>query len=235
MLWQVSVGTLTAIWGLAFLALLGVACGGPEPCNGDERLCGRTFDQVSFASTHNAMASAEAGWPAPNHKYGPARQLQDGVRALMLDLYYWNGEVTLCHSQCGLGNIPFAQFLTELRLFLEQHPREVVTLILESYVKRVDVALALVEARLEHLVHSQAAATPWPTIQGMLDGGKRLVILSDREGGSYSWYLDVWAHSWETDWNNKTPADLDCRRNRGKANNRLFILNHFISAPFPSD
>ena len=180
------------------------------------------------------MASAEAGWPAPNHKYGPARQLRDGVRGLMLDLHYWGGEVALCHSQCGMGNIPLGEFLAELRRFMHDNPREVVTLILESYVQAVDVARALAAARLDTLVHTQPAGVAWPTLGSMIDSGGRLVILADREGGKYPWYHDVWKHAWETDWSNKTEADFDCERSRGEAANPLFILNHFLGNPLPS-
>ncbi len=220
---------------IAAAAALWAGCGEDAACNGDERLCQRGLDEVALACTHNAMASAEAGWPAPNHRDGPLRQLRDGVRALMLDLHYWSGEVALCHGPCALGNIPLRQFLDELRGFLLQHPREVVVLILESYVDRVDVARALAAARLDAMVHAQKAGAPWPALGQMIARGHRLVILSDRQGGVYPWYHRVWDHAWETNWNNKDPAKLSCKRNRGKASNPLFILNHFVSAPLPDE
>jgi hypothetical protein len=57
-------------------------------CNGDERLCGRPLDQVVFAGTHNAMGSVDApGWMFPQQERGLAGQLEDGVRALLIDIY----------------------------------------------------------------------------------------------------------------------------------------------------
>jgi len=221
------------IGSLCIVALLWQGCG-EEPCNGDPDLCSRTYPEVAFATTHNAMASEEAGWVAPNQRHAPARQLEDGVRALMLDLHYWNKEVTLCHSQCEFGSTPLREFLGRLRSFMEANPREVVTLLLESYVDRVDVARDLAAVRLDTMVHAQVAGEPWPTLKQMLDGGRRLVILSDRGGGKYPWFHDVWAHAWETNWNNKKASDFTCKRNRGEAANPLFILNHFIGDPLPS-
>ena len=60
--------------------------GEPDPkCNGHEELCERPYDQVSYAMTHNAMSNAAAGWVLPNQSFGITRQLQDGIRGLMLD------------------------------------------------------------------------------------------------------------------------------------------------------
>jgi hypothetical protein len=58
-------------------------------CNGDVRLCGQRLDQVVFAGTHNSMAAfSERGWLVPRHRGGIDAQLQDGVRAFLLDLHY---------------------------------------------------------------------------------------------------------------------------------------------------
>ena len=233
MLVSIAVYNVLPMGSLCIVALLGQGCG-EEPCNGDERLCSRTLPEVAFATTHNAMSSAEARWLAPNQRFGPARQLEDGVRAMMLDLHYWNKEVALCHSQCEFGNTPLRELLNQLRVFLEANPREVVTLILESYVDRVDVARALAAARLDLSVRDQPVGAPWPTLGQLLERDERLVIITDRGGGVYPWLLAVWDHAWETDWNNKTAADLTCKRNRGAAGNPLFILNHFIGNPLPS-
>jgi hypothetical protein len=46
-------------------------------------------DQVVFPAAHNAMSNAEAaGWMFPHHQKGIAAMLQDGVRALLLDIHY---------------------------------------------------------------------------------------------------------------------------------------------------
>ena len=59
-----------------------------DGCNGDEALCGRPLDKVAFAATHNAMGAVDApGWMFPQQERGLAGQLEDGVRALLIDIY----------------------------------------------------------------------------------------------------------------------------------------------------
>ena len=58
-------------------------------CNGAPELCDRRIDQVSFPAAHNAMSNAEIpGWMFPHHSLGIPGQLQDGVRALLIDIHY---------------------------------------------------------------------------------------------------------------------------------------------------
>ena len=63
--------------------------GAPEACNGYPELCGKRIDQVTFPATHNSMsAAAEPGWFLPNQRYGIIRQLDDGIRGLLIDTHY---------------------------------------------------------------------------------------------------------------------------------------------------
>lgn len=58
-------------------------------CNGDEALCSRTLDQVAFVGTHNSMsADGEPGWLFPAQNGSITQQLDDGVRALLIDTHY---------------------------------------------------------------------------------------------------------------------------------------------------
>jgi hypothetical protein len=60
----------------------------PGGCNVDERLCARPLDQVVFPGTHNAMSAVDAsGWMFAAQERGLASQLQDGVRAFLIDVY----------------------------------------------------------------------------------------------------------------------------------------------------
>ena len=56
-------------------------------CNADHDLCSRRFDQVRYATTHNAMSNAANGWFGPNQNLDVPAQLAAGVRGLMLDTY----------------------------------------------------------------------------------------------------------------------------------------------------
>jgi hypothetical protein len=66
----------------------GEAAGGPS-CDGAAANCGKRLDEVVFAGTHNSFAaSAEPGWHFANQRYPISRQLDDGIRALLLDVHF---------------------------------------------------------------------------------------------------------------------------------------------------
>lgn len=47
------------------------------------------MDEIVFPSTHNSYAaSAQPGWHFASQRYGISRQLQDGIRALLLDVHF---------------------------------------------------------------------------------------------------------------------------------------------------
>jgi hypothetical protein len=63
--------------------------GEPGGCNGLRAMCDRRLDQVVFAATHNSYAAAdEPGWLFASQRFGIARQLHDGIRALLVDVHF---------------------------------------------------------------------------------------------------------------------------------------------------
>ena len=69
------------------------------------------------------------------------------------------------------------------------------------------------------------------TLGELVEANTRLFVVTDSDGGSYPWYHDVWAESWETDFSNATLDDFSCAPNRGRPGNALFILNRFLTNP----
>ena len=60
-----------------------------DACNGHPELRDRRLDQVVFPASHNSMAGADIqGWLFPNQEKGIAGQLNDGIRALLIDAHY---------------------------------------------------------------------------------------------------------------------------------------------------
>jgi len=210
---------------------------GPLParaCNGAAHLCPRRFDQISFATTHNAMASEERMWFAPNQHHALPRQLQDGVRGLMLDVHYGeDDEVRLCHGDCAFGSEMLSAGFAEIDAFLTTHPNEVVAIIFESYVTPPDLQEVLDASGLGAKAYRPTPGRAWPTLGEMIDDGTRLVILSDvrADPARFPQQAYVWDHAWETHWHAEQPADLGCDPNRGEPGHPLFILNHFLTYP----
>lgn len=204
-------------------------------CNGATELCARRFDQVVYPTTHNAYSTVAEGFGAPNQMRSLTQQLRDGVRGVMLDVHDERGRPMLCHGTCLVGKRLLAEGLCDLRRFLDENPREVLTIIFESYVSAAAVEGAFRSAGLLDTVYAHPMGTPWPTLETMISTGKRLVVFTDREGGRLPWYHDVWDFAWETPFAATTPAELDtCRANRGTRGNPLFIFNHFLTAPLAS-
>ena len=220
---------------LCFVALCGcqavIAAAPPER---DTVLLGRRYDEVSIVMTHNAMSNRAEGWLFPNQNHGLTRQLNDGVRGLMLDVHLVGNRPFLVHGKAFLGKRPLVDGLKEIRTFLEKTPRAVITIIFESYVDGKLVRHAFQEAKLLGSLHHQRRDAPWPTLKKMVDSGRRLVVMTDRDGGSWPGYHDVWKHCWETHFSVKRTRDFSFRRNRGQASNRLLILNHFLTRPTAS-
>jgi hypothetical protein len=90
---RIGVVALLATAGVTVAAVL---AGGDGPavarvgrCNGHAALCDRRVDRVAFLATHNAMAAPdEPGWLFATQDAGIPTQLDDGVRALMIDMTY---------------------------------------------------------------------------------------------------------------------------------------------------
>jgi hypothetical protein len=91
----VAVVLVVALTGLAMALVLPgpraaavPVAGEPGGCNGLRAMCERRLDQVVFAATHNSYAAAqEPGWLFANQRFGIARQLRDGIRALLVDVH----------------------------------------------------------------------------------------------------------------------------------------------------
>jgi hypothetical protein len=90
---------MAVVVGVAVVLAAGIAWfGRPRPapahgvtdaCNGAPSLCARRLDEVVFPGTHNAMSAADVPhWMFPQQERGIAAQLDDGIRALLLDVHY---------------------------------------------------------------------------------------------------------------------------------------------------
>lgn len=200
-------------------------------CNGHVALCNKHYDKVAYLTTHNAFNAQEDGFNLPNQTFGLTRQLQDGVRGLMLDVYVENGVATVYHGFSFLGTTTLASNLTEVKDFLTVNPNEVVTILFETYIPSSMMDSVITQVGLKSMLHVQTLGEPWPTLQEMIDTDKRLVIFSDHNNGQpeQDWYHYMWDFAVETEFENNVPSNFSCDFNRGNATNDLFIVNHFVT------
>jgi hypothetical protein len=220
-----------------FLAalLLGGCSSAPSgtACNGHDELCGRRYDQVAFPGTHDAYSNVAENFGAPDQSYTLTRQLNDGVRVLHFEISLYLGDAYLCHSICAIGSKLLLDGLKEVAVFSAAHPREVVTLLMESNDLTSDQLAAVMKASgLVGRLRVQPDGAAWPTLGEMIRAGERVVAFNADQTGAggarYPWLLDRWAWTWETPWDNQTPADfLRCDADRGTAGAPLYVVDTY--------
>jgi hypothetical protein len=198
-------------------------------CNGHASLCGKTYDEVAYLTTHNAFNTSADGFSLPNQNNTLTQQLNDGVRGFMLDVYNYFGTPTVYHGSFILGSAPLSDNLAEFKDFLDTHPNEVVTIILECNVSANDIEDEINAAGLSPYLYTYSGS--WPTLQTMITNNTRLVIFSDVDDASASqgWYHYMWDHMVETHYSINDINDFNCDFNRGDSINDLYIFNHFVT------
>ena len=200
-------------------------------CNGSAELCNRKFNEIAYLTTHNAFNSSQDNFLFPNQNFNITSQLNNGVRALMIDVYDFFGTPTVYHGSSLLGSSSFLNYLNDIKVFLDNNPNEVISVILECYTSSNEIENDLIQADLLGSLYTHSLGNDWPTLQAMIDSGQRLVIFTDKQDASPSqaWYHYVWDFAVETHFTANSINDFNCDYNRGDASNDLFILNHFIT------
>jgi len=204
-------------------------------CNGYEALCDRPFDEVVFPASHNAMSNADDGWPVANQTHPIARQLEDGIRAMLIDTYSYLGSSYLCHASCLLGSKKLVDALAEMLAFLRSNPNDVLTLIIEDHLSAGETEAAFVSSGLVDLVYTHPTGAPWPTLRTMIAQNHRVVVGAEMGKPPPDWYHHFYDLAWDTPYAFKTASDFSCQENRGTRANALFLLNHWLEDPFANE
>ena len=234
----------------AFLGLVGLLCGCPgappppesgppalRACNGLPALCERPLNEVAFLRTHNSHASEERGYSmlSWNHYNAMPTQLADGVRAVNMDVYLYEGEMVVCHGYCTLGIQPFDAILAELTSFLDEAPDEVVMLSLQNEAPWPSTLDALESAGLADLGYVHTPGETWPTLAQMLDAGTPLLISAGGiPGDAPDWLHREGDLQWGDHWAAETPEDLDCELENARFDGGLYFYNNVLTAPLAS-
>ncbi|MFE0106227.1 hypothetical protein [Streptomyces sp. NPDC059009] len=137
----------------------------------------------------------------------------------------------LCHAVCRAGAIPLVETLRSIGGWLDAHPGEVVTLIVQDAIDGERTRTAFRQAGLERLVFTPDAdpGRPWPKLGDMISSGRRLVVLAEQADGPAPWYRNFYRYGMETPFSYTSPQQMACVPHRGGTGKRLFLLNHFIT------
>jgi hypothetical protein len=141
--------------------------------------------------------------------------------------------IYLCHSQCALGAMPMTTALAEVKGFLDDHPDEVVTLMIQDAVAPSDVAAAFASSGLDDMLYRGDPGDEWPTLGELIHRGQRLVVFSEQHVPPPAWYLSAFQHIQDTPYGARAPDELSCARNRGPRDAPLFLMNNWIEREAP--
>ncbi|KAF9906881.1 hypothetical protein BX616_000588 [Lobosporangium transversale] len=211
-------------------------------CNGYAELCGKTYDKVAYATTHNAYAYTPPGSLATNQDNDIPTQLKDGIRAFMLDGYPTTpnspNDIQLCHTSCDMLNAgPLSKVLGQIKTFMDENPNEVITILWENAgnLKPAQFRAAYTAAGMDKYSHAQTAGTTaWPTLAQMISSGKRLVTFLDKGAdASVPWLMAEYNFIFETPWHVTKDSPYPCTIDRPKDQRKqMYVLNHFIYGQF---
>jgi hypothetical protein len=169
------------------LAILGLTSAAVA-CNGNDALCGRKYSEVTMVGSHN---SAFVGFlPQHNQYKSITEQLNMGVRFLQAQTQKKDGIIEMCHTYCWeLDEGPLTQYLAELSDWMDDHPRDIVTLLLTNIdaMPVAQFADAFRSTSLEKYVFrpdGHISLEQWPTLQQLIDAGTRLIVFMGMTGSS---------------------------------------------------
>ncbi|KAL0540642.1 hypothetical protein IC582_020652 [Cucumis melo] len=212
------------------------------------------FNKYAYLSTHNSFAiegePSQTGVPRVtlnNQEDTISQQLNNGVRAFMLDTYDFLGDVWLCHSFGGkcynyTAFEPALNTLKEIEAFLEANTEEIVTLILEDYVQSPNgLTKVFTNAGLKKfwfpITNMPKNGEDWPRVSDMVANNQRLLVFTSNntkeaaEGIAYQWNYMV-----ENQYGNDGMKEGSCS-NRGESSRlddkgkSLILMNYFPTVP----
>lgn len=224
-----------------------------QPCNNYIELCERKYSNITEVGAHNSPFVRE-GSSAANQQLDVITQLNDGVRFLQAQIQFPTPregedeevEPHFCHTSCDMLDAgPITDWLTRVRKWVDNHPYDVVTILLgngnyshpDLYAKHIEASGILKYAYRPRVF--PMALDDWPTLSEMIIRGKRVVMFLDYNADqkAYPWLLDQFSQMWETPFDPIDPTfPCDVQRppdlSEARAKDRLYLFNHNLNAEF---
>ncbi|XP_039020540.1 PI-PLC X domain-containing protein At5g67130-like [Hibiscus syriacus] len=215
---------------------------------------GLPFNRYSWLLTHNSFSMLAAPTlpgvqrvTIYNQEDSVTNQLVNGVRGLMLDMYDFKGDIWLCHSSGGLcfthtAFQPASNTLREVEGFLSRNPTQIVTLIIQDYVRAPKgltklFATTRLTKYLFPLSKMPKNGGDWPTVKEMLQANHRCLVFSSAqwkeadEGIAYQWNYFLENEAGDS---GVQPGKCHNRKESQPLSSKkasLFLMNYFATLP----
>ncbi|XP_027362110.1 PI-PLC X domain-containing protein At5g67130 [Abrus precatorius] len=219
---------------------------------------GLPFNKYSWIMTHNSFSIVDAPPLSGvqrltfyNQEDTVTNQLRNGVRGLMLDMYDFENDIWLCHSfrgQCFNFTAfqPAINTLKEVEAFLSENPTEIVTIVIEDYVRTPKGLTNLfINAGLDKywfpVSDMPKKGEDWPTVTQMVQANHRLLVFTSdaskeaEEGIAYQWSYMIENESGDP---GVQRGSCPHRKESKPLNSRsasLFLQNYFPTYPVEAD
>ncbi|KAJ1562962.1 hypothetical protein HK405_005197 [Cladochytrium tenue] len=208
-------------------------------CNGRVEYCSRIYSNVTQVAAHD---SAFVGiLPTENQFVSVTKQLDLGVRFLQAQTHLdSSGVLSMCHTSCiELNAGTLKAYLTTIKTWLDANTNEVLTLLLVNgdFLSPTVFATAFEAAGLNSYAYAPSgtlALSEWPTLQALINAGKRLVVFLDYDANTseVAYLLPEFTYFFETPYDvTSTSAFAACAIDRpsgASASGRMYIVNHFL-------
>jgi hypothetical protein len=143
--------------------------------------------------------------------------------------------IYLCHSNCETGAVQVQKPLSDIKSFLNNHPDDVLMVVIQDATTPADTAAAIEAAGLGDRVATLQPGQPLPTLRTLIDSGRTLLVFAERgDPGGPPWYHNMYDWFQETTFSFTNKKQFDCAPNRGNPDAPLFLINHWITSSPPN-
>lgn len=214
-------------------------------CNGHVELCNRKYSNITQIATHD---SAFVGiLPTDDQDIDVVGQLDAGVRFLQAQTHRnVFGTLSLCHTSCFLRDAGSVEsYLHVVKRWLDNHPKEVVTLLLTNgdnvRVSEFDEVFSASGIQPYAYIpgprHDPSILDSWPTLGELIANGTRLIAFLDYGAmDTVPYILPEFLYFWETPFDMTDPSFPQCIIDRpgglvddpALASERMYIINHYL-------
>ncbi|KAL7626371.1 hypothetical protein AAE478_003143 [Parahypoxylon ruwenzoriense] len=212
-------------------------------CNNSPDLCGRSYGNVTHMGAHDSSFLRDESTDnsvAGNQYFNATVALDAGLRLLQAQVHDENGVIELCHTSCSLLDAgPLVDWLTSIRVWMDAHPNDVVTLLIVNSDGKsaADFGSAFTSSGLNKYGYTPSG-NGWPTLQEMITANTRLVtfIASITADGQYPYLLSEFDYVFETAFEVTSLSGFNCSIDRPSSLSTagaaieaglLPLMNHF--------